>query len=480
MRLVWFEVEGYKNLQRRLRLHDLGGLNVIHGDNNAGKSNLLEAIGVFFEALGLFQSSSIDSLAPYYGDPSTSVAGIPLLTTWPTSFASSLFPSFTLAPELPLSKVLAPQQRLLGQPIPELFHVEKRAPIRLAAGIEIPLDRLSSLGLKPSTAGVHNIELALVPTGDGGTELHLRRWQVNDVPLVPKATGPKTELPLALLGELARSCAFIPVGRDLLGSASGAENERDPYSYRDRIPAALCLKLYDAQQASEPVQRESWERFVEAMEPFSAFFEGGRLAAEYDRHNQRARLVVIQKGSRRIPIHMLGAGVQQIITLIGTLASSSASLALIEEPELNLRYTHQMRLRDAFQSLTRPTNSNRQFVLTTHSVGFENDSAGDNAFFYGLSAEAEGPKLERRPVGEAAIFTENKPFVKPRDGKKPPPSWLSGEGLVQVPQRILDKMKIPQGGGVFFVQRKDTGHVELLTSAQFFDIVEPEDSDGDA
>lgn len=51
MRLTWFEVEGDKNIRDPLRLDELSSINVLHGDTNVGKSNLLEAIGLFFVLL---------------------------------------------------------------------------------------------------------------------------------------------------------------------------------------------------------------------------------------------------------------------------------------------------------------------------------------------------------------------------------------------------------------------------------------------
>ncbi|MEZ4431391.1 MAG: AAA family ATPase [bacterium] len=43
-----FEVQGFKNFVEPVVLDELGEINVIHGDNNVGKSNLLEAMHLFF------------------------------------------------------------------------------------------------------------------------------------------------------------------------------------------------------------------------------------------------------------------------------------------------------------------------------------------------------------------------------------------------------------------------------------------------
>src|SRR5580700_3644751 len=51
MLLRRFSVQGYKNLQQPIVLDDLGPINVIHGPNNVGKSNLLQAIDLLFRCL---------------------------------------------------------------------------------------------------------------------------------------------------------------------------------------------------------------------------------------------------------------------------------------------------------------------------------------------------------------------------------------------------------------------------------------------
>jgi AAA15 family ATPase/GTPase len=51
MRLSSFRVRGFKNLTREVVLEDLGPVNVLHGPNNVGKSNVLQAMQMFFRLL---------------------------------------------------------------------------------------------------------------------------------------------------------------------------------------------------------------------------------------------------------------------------------------------------------------------------------------------------------------------------------------------------------------------------------------------
>ncbi|MBK6534710.1 MAG: AAA family ATPase [Deltaproteobacteria bacterium] len=57
MKIERFEVKGFKNLRQSAVLDELAGVNVIHGENNIGKSNLLQAMDLFFWLLGSWRSS---------------------------------------------------------------------------------------------------------------------------------------------------------------------------------------------------------------------------------------------------------------------------------------------------------------------------------------------------------------------------------------------------------------------------------------
>src|SRR5690606_17698470 len=52
MLLQRFQVQGFKNIRRAITLDELGPVTVLAGDNNVGKSNVLEALGLFFGLLG--------------------------------------------------------------------------------------------------------------------------------------------------------------------------------------------------------------------------------------------------------------------------------------------------------------------------------------------------------------------------------------------------------------------------------------------
>jgi len=50
--------------------------------------------------------------------------------------------------------------------------------------------------------------------------------------------------------------------------------------------------------------------------------------------------------------------------------------------------------------------------------------------------------------------------------------YVSTDGLVKLPERIRKRLNLEQGGGIVLLERKDTGHVELITDNQFDDLFE--------
>jgi hypothetical protein len=106
--------------------------------------------------------------------------------------------------------------------------------------------------------------------------------------------------------------------------------------------------------------------------------------------------------SIRISIDMLGSGIQQVVALIARLLISNATFVAIEEPELNLRYTLQLRLREIFHEIVKAPVGPRQIFLTSHSPAFE---FGEH--FYAMSAGNNGPTVKRLPIKTAHFFTEH-------------------------------------------------------------------------
>lgn len=472
MRLEWFEVSGFKNLRDRVELQDIGPLAILHGENGIGKSNLLEAIAAFFEAL-----------AGNQGDLRGSLLSTQLLQSVTKDSLPGGLPDA-------LGGGGAVFTRLIGQPVRELFNLTDRSPIRFAARFEITeadllrwgyraLEQAAGRPLIASRVGTHKVRLELRELDSKSAALSLvdNSWQME------QAGQPFTvtlrDIPdLFFVLAQFRPVALIPTNRQPVPAMGRDGTEVDRYSHRDLIPPELCLALHDSASADEPAQREAWGRFLEAMKPF-ADLVGGTIEAEFDRKKRRARLSV-RREDRKLGSHLLGAGIQQLISLIGLLVIHPAPILLLEEPELNLRHPLQQKLSEVIKAMTQG-EAKKQIILSTHSSAFEDHRLADHAFFYGMERVGGSVTVTQRPLRQVAQFTFDQPYLLPNTSThtKQPPCWVNADGLVEVPKEIRDELGLRGGGGVFFVKRKDTGHIELLTDQQLFEMLELRGPDDD-
>jgi hypothetical protein len=169
---------------------------------------------------------------------------------------------------------------------------------------------------------------------------------------------------------------------------------------------------------------------------------------------------------------LLGTGVQQLAALLGHLLMANASIIAIEEPELNLRYTLQVRLRDLLRRVIGTQAGPSQVFLASHSPAFE---VGDT--FYAMRPTPQGPTLDKRPVREALAFTEHAAHVPSGSA---PISYVTSEGLVRLPDEILKTLHVEKGGGVVFWKNPGSPYVQLLTNEQFLAELQGEEDDGES
>jgi AAA domain, putative AbiEii toxin, Type IV TA system len=433
MRLQRFEVQGYKNLRQRVVLEDLGAINVIHGENNVGKSNLLQAIGLFFRVLSHMSQQRLEVGAK---------------RVW----------------HCPVNEWNA-----IGFPATEIFDLEapsRPAPIELGAQVLLDDEEVRELGIADETRHA-DIELHISRDFDRIAVrvpvVHLGEQDVPGGGLDEMAKGLVTLLSrrhLAQVDDIVDRFAFLSTDRRLWDERGEAA--------RDLVPAHLLLQLYDARESMEPERYRRWELFTETMGRFSDILGKGSFIALFHRQPEpgRARLAW-QTEHARIPVELMGSGVQQIVAIVARLMMSDATIVAIEEPELNLRFGLQRRLYERFEDITASDTGPRQIFLTSHSPAFES-----GAFFYGMRATPEGPVVERRPASEAPIFTEHalgddvEVYMHARNAV---PAWVSSDGVVQLSPRIRAELGIERGGGVVMWKRSAHPYVELLTDEQFLE-----------
>ena len=399
MRLERFTVKGYKNFQPEVVMEDMGPVCVIHGGNNVGKSNLLEAQFLFLQIMPFL----VEKLA----------------MSTPEELSTSL------AIEMDLSKYLKTSEKYLF-------------PINNASTHEISLSgHLMGEKIAFNVIGVDKLS-----------------GQIR-----VKASTPSEKL-FEVINNLRKQLTHLKVlliGVDRLISQAEIEPSRSI------IPHSLMLQLYDLRDELEPENYQRWLLFVKTMKKFNDILgdDEGEFISIFNRKNNCANLAY-QSATHRTPVELLGSGIQQLIALVARLLVSDADIVLIEEPELNLRYTLQQRLKEVFLDITAAPIGPDQIILSSHSPAFE---TGD--YFYGLEATPEGAIIKRRPVAEAGRYTHNLADAPPTNGSAPI-SYVTSDGLLRLTERTRKRLGVENGGGVILTESHETGHLEVLSDDEFW------------
>lgn len=417
MQLRSFSVQGYKNLCRRIDLDTLGRLNVFHGENSTGKSNLLEAIGLFFFLLSRDSQSSKSQ---------------------------------------PADTVSRKALELAGFPVADIFQWGEQSAIELTAVLVFNDASEYQMRLTLSPPRTKNIDEPL----NCEREDHLH-------PSLRKGDLLKTAKVLVN----REAYRLVSVDRRLQYGPIGQGERAEAMERREEIPPELAKRLFDLKQD----RSEIYDQFLSALARFPELLPGTPDVV-WSRTEDRARIVFDPPGRKgpSIKAQLLGAGTQQIIALLGQGLVGGVPVLAIEEPERGLRYPLQLRLRDALLSLLAPSPTSeglpQQIFLTSHSDAFEDPA--DGATFFALTQDDEGPRVTRRSTADAADFTGLRSVLQVGSGKAPL-CYVTREGRVRLPDDVRDALGLREGGGIVFDVDAQTRDVRMLTNAQFLDRIEP-------
>ncbi|HEW99031.1 MAG TPA: hypothetical protein ENF37_10415 [Beggiatoa sp.] len=381
MRLKQFSVKGYKNFRQEIVLEDMGTICAIHGENNVGKSNLLEAMQLFFQLCGK------------------------LLTTAP-GVAIRLS-----------AKELAP----LGFKTSEIFTLGLKNPIAMKAILMSKQEEFAQRAIQQLKTSEIHISIELKTVQNDNLECELTTLKSSDGTDFIDAHINSGLLERVFTSYKENPFALVGVDRRI------SENEIE--TVRNIVPQTLLLKLYDMRDSLDDSVYKS-ELFVRTLQRFNDVLGEGEFVAIFNRHTNRANLAFQPKKSKfgRMPIEILGSGIQQIVALVARLLVSDATFVAIEEPELNLRYTLQLRLREIFKEIAEDPFGPQQIFISSHSPAFE---FGEH--FYAMRFSSEGPTVEHRPIQEASIFTQHYADA-PSTLESAPMGYVSSDGLVKLPE----------------------------------------------
>lgn len=420
MRIKSLKVQGYKNLVSPVSITDLDrhAVVVIHGLNNVGKSNLLEALWLPFLLLGA-------------GDEENA----------PLPFGA----------EQPLMRL----HPLTSTP-QELFTLGAPTPIEVQLSLTFTDEELKSQGT-PTDSNRRELELwvAAYWHASGATWRITRFCFAGGEDAAAPFPPHRGEVAERLRREAVDFVRDVLRQQFVLTHVHRQNSEKPEAPGRGLLTDQLALDLYDAKESNDPRKYLRWEAFANVCAEFGDVLANATPVVTYDRKAGRATLY-LQSDAGRLPSHLLGTGVQQVLAIIARMLVSSADVVAVEEPETSVSLGLQGRVRDTILRLTQLPGGPTQVFLTSHSAWF----SGTEYFLAVVAGEA-GPTVGWRAASDAGLFTQN---VASSASPRAPLSYVTAEGYLALPGFVRDHLGVPYGGGVVF-HTGDAGLVTVMSNA---------------
>jgi hypothetical protein len=347
MRIDSIRVKGFRNFRQSVTLDELADINVLHGENNTGKSNLVDAIELAFALLG--------DLAMHQ---------------WPDRQMEKLLG-------------LRPIDVLPVEAQEGSVEIVLRVSLDPAEGEHIA-DTTGTLALRSGGS----VELELLLARSAGTF----RWNSSVRPSYGRSTDAVVARTIKRGAPPYKddSCAFLsmPSLRSAYGGAEG----------RDAVPQETLAALLDSHDARDAKEHRLWQRFSDVVVAGLREHLGeGQVRPRYEPRTERVALE-LHSPNGAVPIERLGGGVQRVIAMAGSLLVSKAQIVAIEEPEADLHHALQLRLRDIFKRIIADELGPKQLLLVSHSPVFVATSHG-----YLLRSTTNGPRIERSTAAKSSV-----------------------------------------------------------------------------
>jgi hypothetical protein len=320
MRIHSFQVQGLANFANAVALGPLEEINLLYGPSNAGKSNLLRAVELYFRLMGAGEA--------------VTKAQRDTLDQPDDELRELLSVSFSRTAPQPI--VLDVEWTLAGEDLEE-------------AGLlpDFPYKRVKTV-------------LELDPAGRS-LEIRVRKWLMEQTDVAPLDRDKDP----ALVG-------FAQQIRRLLSDARPFQFDQPVLpavrlgQSAELFPQSLRDALFDARQSLAPEARKRWALFCELAATMRAELGAGSWETVFERSTGRADLVYV-RGEESVRLEWMGAGVQRLTALVAELALAPERWIMMEEPEWRLSPSLQKRLATLARRVVRAGLGPRQFFITTHS-----------------------------------------------------------------------------------------------------------------
>lgn len=397
MRITEFELRNFKsfgdyNMPPTGVLASLRKMNMIYGENNSGKSNLLKFIHTIFSS-----KSDTDSGLEVEGE---SRPVIRTITTpfWKGKIHNSpfLFHKNERTREIKYYFIIELANTELFKPgFPQSAAVQAEYP---SATQNISVLRFD--GIIKSYSDPYLSEIILKKAELNGRELYLDTGTAKHYFRSGAATQAflgDTLLFENLISILNNTVSFIDTDRFF-------SDEKE-----DRKSIKLTAKNYKNwlhNLSLDVIHHDTYLKYIDFVKRHHAIFGLFRnFTPSFATGDDGQVELIISNGSERLPIDSYGTGVQQLLFLLALLFSTNSKIVLIEELELNLSPKSQKKVFQLVRNLIGEGVID-QVLFTTHSPYFRFTT---DFSFYEVSMNVERvSKVENVPSVRHGFFTNNR------------------------------------------------------------------------
>jgi predicted ATPase len=356
----YLQISGYRGLQM-LELSQLGAVNILVGNNNSGKTSLLEAISILCNPLDPFRWLEVSQRRLYLGRS-------------PIAFR----------PDLEAMKWIFPQK--IGSFSNESYQGQML---------------IKSSGNTP----VSEIEARLVEIYGVGSEKNSQE-KINDDLLSSETDavipGIELEIITQIITQSSQQFSLFPLEKKTTAEVFQFwENER--FIYRKRSKSVVKnATIFPSYSSSEPIldrlsqiilqEEDGKDKVLELIRSFDDNILDIEITST---PMARANLYIKHKDIGFAPLYVFGDGFKRILTIALTALTTANGVLLIDEIETSI---HVSALSRVFSWLIKTCNHlNTQLFVTTHSLEaidamLQPEITTDNVVAFRLNSQGETPQ----------------------------------------------------------------------------------------
>ena len=410
MKISKFKVKGYRSL-RNVSLDGIGDLTIFIGTNSSGKSNLLEALVLFFSEIDPTVERSIGSIDEYvwfdrdFTNPVQFEVTLELLREEATDFVP---PEVLEEIELKDENTLSIFRNISGKPRAAVWRTEA---VKFNAE---PLIESGKYVFTPKKKG------KVKPTPKPAEQT-----KASSKPKTPSAD---------YLGAILQSIAKQLKGKFKLISAA-RNNPATPSGMAMRTAFIPASVLTDLTSLGQPFGRprddeKKWFAIDEKVREACRNIIDVRIMGN--------RVTIREKESDMFfPIEATGGGYQEVMGLVCQLLKETGVFLGVEEPELHLH----AELARKFFGIMKEISSQNQIFVTTHSTIFVDQADLQNTWLvrkrnkYTSVTRLSEPKDLRNVLNELGLrpsdifYADGAIFVEGRSDKIVFPIWARKMGI---------------------------------------------------